>query len=123
MPETRQTSSRTALLMVAIALILLAPLVYSAVASLFAHDVERHDLFLEMPHPQYEDCVRDTLYMRYHHWELLREIREEVVRYGKRGEVGLFMCKDCHKSRERFCNRCHDAASVFPDCYGCHSYP
>jgi hypothetical protein len=109
--------------MVAIALVLLAPLAYSAVASLFAREVERHDLFLEMPHPQYEECVRDTSYMRYHHWELLREIREEVVRYGKRGEVGLFMCKDCHKSRERFCARCHNAASVFPDCYGCHSYP
>ena len=43
--------------------------------------------------------------------------------YGKRGEVGLFMCKDYHTSREEFCNQCHNASSVYPDCYGCHYYP
>jgi len=123
MPETPQTGSRTAFLIVIIAFVLLAPLAYSVVSSLFAQEVDRHGVFLEMPDPQHKDCVRETTYMRYHHWELLREIREEVVRYGKRGEVGLFMCKDCHTSREKFCNQCHNAVSAFPDCYGCHYYP
>ena len=123
MPETPKTSSKTALLMVVIAVVLLSPFAYSVVSSLFAQGAERPDVFLEKPDPEHEKCVRETTYMRYHHWELLREIREEVVRYGKRGEVGLFMCKDCHTSRERFCNRCHNAVSAYPDCYGCHYYP
>ncbi|MFC2085001.1 cytochrome C, partial [Bacteroidota bacterium] len=71
----------------------------------------------------YKNCVRETEYMRHHHWELLRTIREEVVRYGKRGEINLKKCQECHTSRERFCNKCHDAVSMKPDCYGCHYYP
>jgi hypothetical protein len=79
--------------------------------------------FLEMPDTIHKTCVKDTEYMRFHHWELLRDVREEVVRYGNRGEISLLGCRDCHTSRERFCNECHDAASVRPDCYGCHYYP
>ena len=81
------------------------------------------ELFLERPDPKYTSCVKDTEYMRYHHWELLRGIREEIVRYGIRGEVNLARCRDCHTSRETFCNRCHDAVSLTPDCFGCHYYP
>ena len=61
--------------------------------------------------------------MRRHHWELLRGVREEIVRYGKRGEIGLDRCRECHTSRERFCNVCHDAVSLTPDCFDCHYYP
>ena len=61
--------------------------------------------------------------MRFHHWELLRLTREEVVRYGIRGDVGLNRCGECHTSRERFCDRCHEATSLHPDCWGCHYYP
>ena len=123
MPEISRKSNRTALLMIVIAVIILSPLAYSAVAGLVARDAQSKNVVLEMPAPEHKDCVRETVYMRYHHWEYLREIREEVVRYGKRGDVGLFMCKDCHTSRERFCNQCHNASSVYPDCYGCHYYP
>jgi hypothetical protein len=123
MPETPKSGGRTALLMVVIAVVILSPLAYSIVSSLFAHEAQGQDVVLEKPAPEHKKCVRETAYMRYHHWELLREIREEVVRYGKRGEVGLFMCKDCHTSRDKFCNQCHNAASVYPDCYGCHYYP
>jgi hypothetical protein len=45
------------------------------------------------------------------------------VRHGKRGEVCLSKCGECHKSRERFCDRCHNAVSLTPDCFGCHYYP
>lgn len=103
-------------------MILLVPLGYSVVYSLFT-PAEVSAPFLEMPDPKHEECVKDTAYMRFHHWELLREIREEVVRYGKRTDIGLKKCQECHTSRERFCNRCHEAVSMKPDCYGCHYYP
>lgn len=109
--------------MVIIALVILAPLAYSVASSLFAQEAEVPAVFLEKPDPRHKDCVRETTYMRYHHWELLRQIREEVVRYGQRGDVGLHKCKECHTSRERFCNQCHNEVSAYPDCYGCHYYP
>jgi len=62
-------------------------------------------------------------YMPYHHWTLLREVRNEVVRDGVRGEISLDRCRGCHPGRERFCNRCHEAVSLAPDCFGCHYYP
>ena len=113
---------RAKLVLIPVVIILL-PLGYSVVSSLLAQEPDIDELFLEMPGPEHEQCVRDTTYMRYHHWELLRQTREEVVRYGKRGDVGLSKCKDCHTSRERFCSKCHDAVSMTPDCYGCHYYP
>jgi hypothetical protein len=61
--------------------------------------------------------------MRYHHMDLLRDVREEVVRFGIRGGVTLAGCGDCHTNRDQFCDRCHEAASVRLDCYGCHYYP
>jgi hypothetical protein len=103
--------------------ILLIPLGYSIVSPLVAQERRADRPFLERPDPQYEACLRDTTYMRHHHWELLRTVREEVVRYGVRGDVGLMKCKECHTSRERFCNRCHDAVSLYPDCFDCHYYP
>ena len=106
-----------------LALIILFPVGYSIVSFVSAKTVQDTDLFLERPDPKYENCVKEIEYMRYHHWELLRTIREEVVRYGKRGELGLNNCRECHTSRERFCNKCHNAVSLFPDCFGCHYYP
>ena len=106
-----------------LALIILIPLGYSVVSYVFAQNNQTAEPFLEMPDPQYTDCIKDTEYMRYHHWELLRKTREEIVRYGIRGDVGLKKCGECHTSRERFCQKCHDAVSMKPDCYGCHYYP
>jgi hypothetical protein len=104
-------------------LIILFPFGYSVVSTIFARDVPTSEVFLEKPDPKHENCVRDVKYMRYHHWELLRQIREEVVRYGKRGDVGLKKCRECHTSRERFCDKCHNSVSMTPACYGCHYYP
>jgi hypothetical protein len=108
---------------VILALIILSPFIYSFFTFVFVHDDQSSQPFLEKPDPKYENCVKDIEYMRLHHWELLRAIRIEVVRYGKRGELGLKKCQECHTSRERFCNRCHAAVSMSPDCYGCHYYP
>lgn len=104
-------------------LIILFPPIYSLFTSVFARADQTAELFLERPDAKYEECVKETEYMRHHHWELLRAIREEVVRYGMRGELGLNKCKECHTSRERFCRQCHAAVSMTPDCYGCHYYP
>jgi hypothetical protein len=113
---------RNAFLAIPIVLVLI-PLGYSLVSPLFARDTEAVEGFLERPDPQHESCVQDTTYMRFHHWELLRETRKAVVRYGIRGDVGLKRCGECHTSRERFCAVCHTAVSMTPDCWGCHYYP
>ncbi|MHC4400818.1 MAG: hypothetical protein ACYTG0_14170 [Planctomycetota bacterium] len=117
---------RRAFLALALVLIILSPLVYSVVLGVSTQGAEPP----ERPDPKHASCVvdeakdiRNTRDMRLRHWELLRAVREEVVRYGKRGDVGLGKCGECHTSRERFCYRCHEAASVKPDCWGCHYYP
>jgi hypothetical protein len=104
-------------------LLLLVPLGYSLVVRVIPEGADGSEPFLERPDPEHESCVRDTVYMRKHHWELLRGVREEVVRYGIRGEILLSNCQECHKSREQFCNKCHDAVSLTPDCFDCHHYP
>ena len=103
-------------------IIILSPLLYSLFSFISAKD-EISEPFYERPDSKYKECVRDTEYMRHHHWELLRAAREDVVRYGKRGEISLKKCGECHTSRDRFCKRCHDSVSMVPDCYGCHYYP
>ncbi len=104
-------------------IIIILPLGYSLASFALVNDVDNVQPFLERPDPKFKNCVKDTEYMRYHHWELLRGIREEIVRYGIRGDIGLSKCQDCHTSREKFCNKCHDAVNMTPDCFGCHYYP
>jgi hypothetical protein len=120
----KESIGKTGILAVLLpALIIIFPFGYSLVAYMLPQGTEPSQPFIDLPDEKYENCVRDTEYMRFHHWELLRQIREEFVRYGKRGDLGLFKCKECHTSRERFCNQCHNAVSLTPDCYGCHYYP
>lgn len=104
-------------------LVIVAPLLYSLSGFVFGQGSGKDMPFVEVPTDRFEKCVRDTEYMRYRHMELLRQIRINVVRYGIRDEMGLDQCKGCHDNREVFCNRCHDAANVVLDCYGCHYYP
>lgn len=104
-------------------LIIVYPLGYSVADYISAGNAAGEKPFLERTAPEITQCVEDTIYMRYHHWELLHAIREDVVRYGKRSEVSLNNCRSCHTSREKFCNKCHDAVSMKPDCFGCHYYP
>ena len=120
--DSRIPSRMRVLLALVLIVIVLSPIGYSVISRVAA-DTDQAEPFLERPDQQYEKCVRETDYMRYHHWQLLGEVREQVVRYGQRSDAGLKGCRDCHTSRERFCNRCHEAASVWPDCFGCHYYP
>lgn len=103
-------------------LIIFLLILYGVIANVVAIGNEPPQVVLERPDPKFDKCVKDTEYMRFHHWELLREVRENVVRYGKRGEISLNKCKECHTSRDKFCNQCHNAVSMYPDCYGCHNY-
>jgi len=115
-----------ALLAASLVLLILIPLAYSVVRAVATQGAERP----ERPASEHQQCVVDEVRevennrdMRLRHWELLRGIREDVVRYGKRGDIGLGTCKQCHPSRERFCDRCHLATSLTPDCFDCHYYP
>ncbi|MFC1513747.1 hypothetical protein ACFL5P_01940 [candidate division KSB1 bacterium] len=106
-------------------IIIFLPLVYSLFSFVFAQDSQDTQPFYEKPSAIYTKCIQgyDKEYMRHHHWELLRSVRENVVRHGIRGEVSIKKCRDCHTSRERFCTKCHEATSMSPDCWGCHYYP
>ncbi len=117
----KAASSATGRALVAgiLALVILVPVVYSVFARVAARGAEAP----EKPDAKYTKCVKPTEYMRFHHWELLRGLREEVVRDGIRGDISLDGCWNCHQSKVRFCDRCHDAATVRPDCFGCHYYP
>lgn len=102
-------------------LIILAPFGYSLIRPVFTQGSATDEVFLDMPDDG--ECVRETVYMRFHHMDLLKQTREEVIRDGTRGEITLSGCRDCHTYREQFCNRCHDAVTLNLDCFGCHYYP
>jgi hypothetical protein len=75
-------------------------------------------------------CVMPTAFMKAEHMQLLDVWRHNVVRNGERAFVNpegkLFdmslsnTCLDCHSNKEKFCDRCHDYASVRPYCWDCH---
>jgi hypothetical protein len=104
----------------AMVIIIMIPIVYSAV---FSAVTQGPQPFLERPDAKYENCIKDTEYMRFHHMDYLKEVREEYVRYGIRDADGLMSCQQCHPSRDRFCNRCHNTVDLNIDCFGCHYYP
>jgi hypothetical protein len=79
--------------------------------------------FLVMPDEKHKACVRDTETMRLRHMYILKEIRDEVIRDGIRGDLKLETCAECHTSRAEFCDRCHHHVNLEPDCFGCHYYP
>jgi len=110
-------------LVVLAAVVILLPLTYSLVTYVFAGGSVDSEPFLEPPEARFKYCVKDAEWMRFHHWELLKEIRNDVVRDGNVGETTFDDCRACHPNREQFCNKCHDAVNARPDCFGCHYYP
>ncbi len=117
---TEKNRSRWATIFAAV---ILLPIGLSAIGLDLTRDPEMPDVFLESVDPQWENCIRDSTEMRFRHMDVLKEIRDKVIRYGIRDEVTLAGCGDCHPNRDRFCDRCHAAASVTLDCFGCHYYP
>ena len=102
-------------------LIILAPFGYSLVRPVFTQGSPASEVFLNVPDEG--ECVRETAYMRFHHMDLLKQTREEVIRGGIRGDITLSGCRDCHSYRGEFCNQCHNAVTLKLDCFGCHYYP
>ena len=80
-----------------------------------------------------KQCVEPTPYMRAHHVDVLSLWKETVVREGKRTYVAgdgkeytmslTNTCIDCHKNKEKFCDRCHNYVGAKPRCWECHTYP
>ncbi len=114
---------KTTSLVTVAAIIILAPFGYGLIRPVAGFGDSETPTFLDMPDEVYPICVRDVTYMRYRHMDLLKQTREEVIRDGIRGEITLSGCRNCHTSRERFCNQCHEAAGLNLDCFGCHYYP
>ncbi len=75
-------------------------------------------------------CVLPKEEMKAGHMQLLDIWREKVVREGNRIYVNKSgkeftmslsnTCLDCHSNKDKFCDRCHDYASVSPYCWDCH---
>ena len=106
-----------------VAVVLLVPLGYGVVVYASSGGNGGSGPFLEKPDPKHTACLEDTEYMRLNHMDLLKRIRVESVREGKRGEIHWGRCRECHTSREKFCDKCHDMVNLELDCFGCHYYP
>jgi hypothetical protein len=75
-------------------------------------------------------CVLPTNEMRAYHMQLLISWRDQVVRTGNRIWVSPSgqkyepslsnTCLGCHSNKKDFCDKCHNYASVAPNCWGCH---
>ena len=119
---TKRKQRRTFVMVTVSMGIIFIPFISSIGGYVFGDEVKASP-FLETPDGGFEDCVKDVSYMRFHHMDVLRRMRARAVRDGMRGETTLDKCRGCHPSRGGFCNRCHEAASVSLDCFGCHYYP
>jgi len=136
--ESRMTTARGSVNvgLLALAAIFL-PLLYSVGMYVAGPEEASYEEFLASTPDPSLGCVRDTDFMRYHHWEFLKDLRDDVLRDGKRGAVQsgpvtpedarerprLQDCRICHESRAEFCDRCHEAVNLTPDCWNCHDYP
>jgi len=112
--------------LIAVALLLMvAPLCYAVIS--FAARPAAGPLWLEPPTPN-TTCVLPKSVIRYEHMNHLKDLRDQVMREGRREQLagarplGLGSCRGCHAHKEQFCDRCHDRASVRLDCFGCHQY-
>ncbi len=81
-------------------------------------------------------CVLSKYDMRANHMSLLDEFRDSVVRDADRQykaangytfnmslSTGENSCLGCHEDKTRFCDTCHNYASVDPYCWDCHTNP
>ena len=87
----------------------------------------------ELPPGGEKECVAPAALMRDTHMQLLNVWRDDVLRNadrisvtvgGKEYRKGLQMaCMQCHTNKEKFCDTCHEYASVKPTCWDCHLTP
>ncbi len=67
------------------AVIILLPVVLSLVGFVTSPGRREPEVFLEAPNPEWENCVRDAAFMRFHHMDLLKEVRSDVIRTRHQG--------------------------------------
>ncbi|MEE8484858.1 MAG: hypothetical protein V3S46_09700 [Nitrospinota bacterium] len=109
------------IVMVVLFVVLLSPMIYSAVSNGFFGETTMPKLVLPT---NAEKCIEDTDYMRANHMKLLLHVRDDVVREGVRKVTQtLSNCKTCHTKRAEFCDKCHEYAGAKPECFGCHYMP
>ncbi len=88
---------------------------------------------MELPRGE-KECVEPTQFMRTSHVNLLNDWKEMVVREGKRTyrssngkdyvmSLSNTCISQCHTSKAKFCDRCHDYMNVKPYCWECHNFP
>ena len=121
MAEGRKVLNNKIIVLVVLGLIILLPLVYSVVLWAFPSQMQCSQPFLEKP-KGHKKCIKDTEYMRSNHMTLLKNIRNQVMRQGEKGQMGLKDCRQCHTNREQFCDKCHNAVNLKPDCFNCHFF-
>ena len=95
-----------ALVAVILLLVILTPIGYSVLTRVTATGAESP----ERPDAKYTECIRDTEYMRFHHWELLKGLREKVVRDGIRGDlvdVETISGGEKKTMKVELCSACH----------------
>jgi hypothetical protein len=118
-----KTNNKTEVIIMGLSiLVVLLPLVYGVVHAATNGTVDG-EAFLEKPDPKHKECIKDTEYMRSNHMDLLNMSRDGTVREGKKPQVKLNDCWECHTSKERFCDRCHVAVSLRLKCFTCHYAP
>jgi hypothetical protein len=106
-------------------MLMAAPLLYALVS--FAARPTPQQPWLEQPAPN-TTCVLPKDSVRYNHMKHLKILRDQVMRDGHREQItgehdqGITSCRNCHAHRDLFCDKCHERASVRPDCFGCHAY-
>lgn len=123
-PPDRNAARVRTLSAVGAVLLIFFPMGYSLGAYLVRADaLENVRPFLERPAPEFKECLEDAAYMRFHHMDLIKEIRDAGVRGGAIRSTSFSSCRGCHTSRERFCTRCHLSVNLKPDCFHCHYYP
>ena len=84
---------------------------------------------LELP-AEAKTCVESKAFMVANHMDLLNTWRDGMVREGLTDYTAqdgrhyrkslTSTCLDCHKSKARFCDRCHAYTAVAPFCFDCH---
>jgi hypothetical protein len=102
--------------------VILSPCAYSVGHFAWTRMFAAPKPFLEVLPVTSQRCVRDPGWMRQNHRVFLYELRDKAVRDGIRNEVTLSSCSQCHKDKTRFCDKCHNATNLHPDCFDCHSY-
>ncbi len=92
---------------------------------------------LEAPKPEkpkdHKECVLPLAEINKTHMKLLNDWRDEVIREGNREQIKVEGkmyerslqkgCMLCHTSKKKFCDVCHEFASVYPYCWDCHIAP